>query len=133
MLTPTSAQEGVASATPSATDIAWAAGLFDGEGSFTLSRRFAGQWRAKTDRFYARASLQMADHETVARFARIMGGGKVYACAISQKHHRPTLKWDASQRHMVEQVVALLGPHLSSEKLVKALNVLAADSREDTA
>ncbi|HYY33714.1 MAG TPA: hypothetical protein VE693_09085 [Gaiellaceae bacterium] len=48
-------------------EIAWAAGLFEGEGSIT--------------HVYGRTQLriQMADHEVLERFLKIVGVGKIYA------------------------------------------------------
>src|SRR5207245_5183125 len=50
----------------SAEDIAWAAGLFEGEGSITQS---GGR---------VRLSLKMTDEESVRRFAKIIQRGTVY-------------------------------------------------------
>lgn len=47
-------------------DIAWAAGLFEGEGTFVCARR--------RDRFYLRALISMSDRDVLERFALAVQG-----------------------------------------------------------
>lgn len=56
------------SAAPSPTEVAWAAGLFEGEGNFHVN----------AERKTAKAGLSSTDEDAVRRFAEIVGVGKVY-------------------------------------------------------
>ena len=91
-------------------EIAWAAGLFDGEGSATVCRR------------RSRLAVKMADEESVRRFHAAVGVGKVYgpyghraATRRDGSPRRPSFIWLAE----VEDGAAaarLLLPWLGSEK-----------------
>ena len=86
--------------------LAWAAGLFDGEGSVT----------PMTSGSSISARLCMTDSESVYRFHRIVQVGKIHSFPRRQKHHRPALQWSASGANAI-RVMRALSPWLSSVKL----------------
>lgn len=61
------------------TNMAWAAGLFEGEGSFTIhkSRNPTRKDGWTNIRIYPAASLSMTDKDVMERFAKIVGMGNV--------------------------------------------------------
>ena len=61
-------------------DIAWLAGLLEGEGSFLAA--------VPSARRSVRISLQMTDEDVVCRAAQLMGGVSVYCARRSQKNAR---------------------------------------------
>ncbi len=94
-------------------DVAWAAGLFEGEGSAFIG---SGQRQPCV-------ALAMTDEDVVARFASIMGVGNV------RSYHRPPNKrywqWTAQSRNDVIAALEALLPHLGARRTRAALTVLA--------
>jgi len=91
-------------------EIAWAAGLFDGEGTATFcsGRR--------------RLAVKMADEESVRRFHSAVGVGKVYgpyehraATLRDGSPRRPSFVWIA-ERDSADAAARLLLPWIGSEK-----------------
>jgi hypothetical protein len=95
-----------------AEEIAWAAGLFEGEGSIT-----------HTDRDL-QVLLKNTDHEVVARFEAIVNRGVVYGpyTAVSRDGHtrKPYWMWVA-HGDAGHDVVDLLASWLSRRRLGQAL------------
>jgi hypothetical protein len=97
-------------------DLAWAAGLFDGEGYVGISGR---------KNFTVRMSLAMTDAESVWRFFDIIGRvGKVadwsYPSTLKKDGTRckPCRRWYASGANAMN-TMELLSPWLSSAKLAE--------------
>jgi hypothetical protein len=103
--------------------LAWAAGLFDGEGNFgTYSRR--GPYG---DYIYPRAQLAMQNEGCVRDFAEAVGFGTVLGPYGPYSHQRrPTWAWMTSRANDVERIALRLAPWLREEKLVAAVNALTA-------
>jgi hypothetical protein len=60
-------------------ELAWAAGLFEGEGCISLKTHRAGTYRLLTTRRYLHLTVKMGDRDSVDRFHRAIGGlGAVY-------------------------------------------------------
>jgi hypothetical protein len=96
--------------------LAWAAGLFEGEGSFVANRLPVGP----------SATLSMADEDIVRRFAQVIGGGSVYCCPPRRPGWKPLFKWAISGHHRVQAVVAMLWPWLSPRRRAQAKKALLA-------
>lgn len=86
----------------------WCGGLFDGEGCVSLCRRErhdrAGHWTVQL-------SLAMTHRETVERFAREMGCGRIYERAGRGENHRTTWIWIVSAR-AADHALARLHGHI---------------------
>jgi len=95
-----------------ATEIAWAAGLFEGEGSF-----YGNGYRI-------RAALSMNDRAIVQRFALAVGCGVLYAGTV-RVNGTTHWKWEASTEWEFRRVVDLLGPHLGERRMRRAAELLA--------
>lgn len=66
-------------------EIAWAAGLFEGEGSFCVNRRNGNR---------PRATMSMTDLDVMERFLEIVGVGKISKIGRKQKgHHKDAWQW----------------------------------------
>lgn len=97
-------------------EIAWAAGLFEGEGSIQL-------WReGKSDRLYPRLDLASTDEDVVRRFSNAVGTGRVYG-----PYSRPNRKtfWRCllhgqDARHALD----LIGPWLGERRAARMQQVL---------
>ena len=95
----------------SAEEIAWAAGLFEGEGSIS---RFG-----RSGKFDLRVSLNMTDEDVVRRFDAIVDGGKVYGPYSSYRGHKPIWSWVA-HGDAGHDVVDLIGSWLSPRRVSQA-------------
>jgi hypothetical protein len=95
----------------SAEEIAWAAGLFEGEGA--ISRH------GRSGKFDLRVSLNMTDEDVVRRFDAIVDRGKIYGPYSSYRGHKPVWNWVALG-DAGHDVVDLIGPWLSPRRVSQA-------------
>ena len=79
-------------------ELAWAAGLFEGEGSVHL----------KPSRRYPAATLEMTDEDTVRRFHAAVGLGHVYGPRVRSVTRRPMWAWSVSGFEKTQALLALL-------------------------
>jgi hypothetical protein len=108
---------------PTDTEIAWAAGLFEGEGSFIVhhNRRYGG------------ASLATTDRDVLDRFQAIVGFGNIYA-AMGKAHgagvaagtRKQCYQWSGWSAVQVRQLIDLFWPYLGERRRARALEVRAA-------
>lgn len=97
-------------------ELAWAAGLFDGEGN-------AGTHVSRTgplgrEYLYLTLQIGMADRATLERFAAAVGHGTVkgpYHSSSYKPHHAPMYRWSVQGRK-AEAVANKLLPFLSPVK-----------------
>lgn len=100
-------------------EIAWAAGLFEGEGSIEL-------WRVSQHRSYPRIALASTDEDVVRKWNRIVGGGKVLGPYTRAKHPEHKPMWRATRvGKSAEAVLALFAPHLGERRIARMNEVLA--------
>lgn len=97
-------------------ETAWAAGLFEGEGCFTLTK--VKQWT------YARAYLAMTDEDSVRRFHRAVGVGRVRF--EPREGYKDRWVWDLHTSADVPRVIALLWPGLGERRRARAKEILEA-------
>ena len=99
----------------SAEEIAWAAGLFEGEGSITHFPR-------NRDSFDLQVALTMTDEDVARRFDEIVGRGKVYGPYHPPSYddrHKPFWRWMANG-DAGHDVLDLLGTWLSPRRVARA-------------
>lgn len=99
--------------------IAWAAGLFEGEGCFTACRARRGP------RQYMRASLAMTDEDVVRDFAAAVGVGRVNGPYRTTENRKPQWRWDLHGYGACQAFVQALMPWLGDRRLVQAANCFA--------
>jgi hypothetical protein len=96
-------------------DIAWAAGLFEGEGCFSLQSR--GN---------PRATLSMTDFDVVRRFAEVVGFGTVFDKVPPRlPHHKPQLAWRVTSFERTQALIAMFWPWLGERRRARAVEILA--------
>jgi hypothetical protein len=100
-----------------AEELAWAGGLFEGEGCFSSIGRVGVHGRRK-----ARASLAMADAKTVLRFRDVMGFGNIHINRRANGRHLTV--WVVSNEKDFRRTVELLGPWLSKRRLDRAAELI---------
>jgi hypothetical protein len=102
---------------PSEVDIAWAAGLFEGEGCLTIS---GTRWP------HARLKLNMTDEEPVRRFHDIVGHGQVRQEDAQIKYgYKRQWEWYVGNKEGVAAVIHLLFQQLSPRRQARAAELLA--------
>lgn len=102
--------------------VAWAAGLFEGEGCWNVYVHPGGKTRMQ-------ARLGMTDRDVVERFAAVVGCGSVYLndCEANQrKGWKPLHTWAVYEAEKVREVIALLLPYMGARRTAKAREVLDA-------
>jgi hypothetical protein len=117
---------------PSETDIAWAAGLFEGEG-FLVRRQVA-------QRVYLQVGLEMRDFDVISRFVEIMqtngvlpakrpnGTSRVTSVLLRQRRnnnpkHSDIYRWTTTG-HTAETAYRLLRPHLGRRRQNKGDSIV---------
>lgn len=98
-------------------EIAWAAGLFEGEGCFTVSTS-NGKYRQ------ARVKLRSTDEDVVRRFHQAIGLGTVREDSYFKRSNGYKTQWEWYARSAeVVQVIDMLLPWMCSRRRERALEV----------
>ncbi len=102
-------------------EIAWAAGLFEGEGSFTIQRHKKHSARQGCIVEYAGmgATLQMTDKDVVERFARILTpvhAGHVREYCHDRPGAKPLFHWSCKSAEGVCKVIVAFYPWLGARR-----------------
>jgi hypothetical protein len=98
--------------------VAWAAGLFEGEGCWSYYQREFG---AKVQ---PQVRLGTTDLDVVERFAAIVGCGAIGQVKPGTGGHKPVYEWRIYEAEKVREVIALFLPHMGERRRAKALEVL---------
>jgi hypothetical protein len=102
-------------------DIAWAAGLFEGEGSCSISN---------LDQ--PRVELTSCDEDIVLRFASIIGFGAITTRKRRKDTHKQAWTWYVQEKYNVIEAISLLLPYLGERRKMDAHKVLdKAKSKRD--
>lgn len=98
---------------------AWAAGLYDGEGSTTIDgRRATGPRRYPT----LRCSMAQNGNEVLERFAAVLSVGRIYCPSPSATYEKWT--WAVGGREAIT-ALRIMWPYLSAPKRRQATEALA--------
>jgi hypothetical protein len=98
-----------------AQEVAWAAGLFEGEGCFYFNPN-TGQMGAM---------VGSTDKDVLETFKRVVGFGMIYRRTLRKAHHKPQWYWQANR---LVETVALFGTlrkHLHPRRCERYLQCLA--------
>ncbi len=99
-------------------DLAWAAGLFEGEGCFSPRRPNGKQ------SMHLYAAIASTDEDVVLRFAEIVGVGNVVKLRKRLPHHKDAWRWSVNG-DTVERVYDLLSPWLGKRRKARYAELLA--------
>lgn len=97
------------------TDVAWAAGLFEGEGCFGMIQTGRGCGVIFS------CTLQMTDEDVVRRFHQIVEVGRVSVTATGTG--KTLWRWVTRSRADYRTVTALLRPHLGVRRRMKIVEM----------
>lgn len=107
------------------TDIAWAAGIFEGEGTIGFRQRKCG--RAPAD-----LRVCMVDRDVVERFADIVGVGRMALKKKTyDKNHQPQWQLVITGQENITAVLRLFYPYLGERRRAAADQVLAWTKRQN--
>ena len=105
--------------------LAWAAGLFDGDGSTCLARHRTHEGHVKADVSITQAS-SCGLPEVLRRFTMVMGGvGRTYGPYAGRGHGEPIYRYKALRFADADHVLRSLWPWLGSVKRIQAALVMA--------
>ena|SRR3990172_6194191 len=100
-------------------DLAWAAGLYEGEGSIHARKDRPGS---------GIMSLHITDEDVIRRFCRVLGVGKVYGPyahnGSAAKNPKPMWVWQTARFEHIQAVVAMLWSWLCERRRAQASRVL---------
>jgi len=111
-------------------NLAWAAGLFEGEGSFSAGLYSRKHLVSGATRKYQsiQANLRMTDEDVVRRFGAIVGVGSVHGPYHHPSPTRPNVKpfwmWQAAGFQQVQAIIAMLWAWLGCRRRDRAAEVL---------
>jgi hypothetical protein len=105
-------------------DIAWAAGLFEGEGYVGVGG---------TGNRQPRVAITMTDEEPIVRFHRAVERGTLRSYPPTGSGRKPTWQWSVQGKEDVLHVLGLLWPYLCDRRLEAATEVIerAAKMNDD--
>lgn len=101
-----------------AKEIAWASGLFEGEGCICF-----------TGKYSVALGVNLTDHDTLERFARIVSVGRVtgpyqHTTSIHGTVGKPMWSWKASQQDDVRKTLRRMLPWLGARRTTRAHDAL---------
>jgi len=103
--------------------LAWAAGLFDGDGStcFAKHKSHAGYVRAEMS---LTQSSRSGEPEVLLRFCDLVGGGRIGGPYGGNEKWEPVYRWKAHRLSEIEAITQMLWPSLGVVKRGQATKVI---------
>lgn len=98
-------------------ELAWAAGLFEGEGSFHVTTT---KWGSRI----ASMGISMSDRDVLEQFQRIVNSGRVRGPQFRGAHRKPMYTIDIAERAAVKRVTLEFMPWLGRRRSGRAREIL---------
>lgn len=95
---------------PTPEEIAWLAGLLDGEGCFDF------HMNSKSGRKFPRIRIQMKDLDVIKRVKDVMGGGQICKETGRKKNHSTTYILRQCKRDELAVILPLILPWMSKRR-----------------
>ena len=114
--------------TPTESEIAWAAGLFEGEGCFTIQRSPRTRADGSTVTYMSPvARIHMTDRDVVEKFSRIVGFGHFNDVPRRRGGlgSKPCFEWWTTKEPEFRRLLAMFEPWLGARRLARAKEVLS--------
>lgn len=93
----------------SSAEIAWVAGVFEGEGHLVNNGKFG-----------IRLRVNMVDEDVIRRLHKITGVGKVYERDLRSESRQLQYVWDVCRRNEVLDVLYKIRPWLGTRRSIRA-------------
>lgn len=102
--------------------IAWAAGLFEGEGSIFLVNQKRSNGKTYS---YPRMELKMTDKDVVEKFKKVVVFGNIhYKDVPSRKdNHKVSWCWQLTEKELCERVLSSFWPYLGKRRRAKIIDL----------
>jgi len=112
--------------------VAWAAGLFEGEGAICSAQKYKkvrntnGEKRKSGFRWWL--VIHSTDHDVLRRFGEVVGAGRFYGPYADKRsnEYKPQLRWATSTLDDAQAVLRLLLPYFGERRKAKAFECLEA-------
>ena len=95
--------------------IAWAAGLFEGEGCIT--------WKTRRGKPYPYVKMNMTDQDVMQKFCDIFGLS-LHLRLRGQDHWKDQWYFETGAKHKVRELLTAMIPFFGERRAYKALNTL---------
>lgn len=105
---------------PTPAEIAWAAGLFEGEGCWKMP------YRGNVG-----AAVASTDRDVLEKFAAIVKCGAIHSRKRQQPHHKDQWIWTVTRRHEVKRLFALFEPWLCDRRLTRGRQLMVEIAKID--
>ncbi len=92
-------------------EIAWVAGILEGEGTFSGNRH--------------RVTCAMTDRDIIARLAQTTGVGRIYFSKRQKEHHKDVWIWSVIRRSEVTELTRAIIPWLGERRTAAAILLCA--------
>ena len=113
-------------------NLAWAAGLFEGEGAICGAQKYKNRRKPSGERILSGYRwwlvIHSTDHDVLRRFSAIVGAGRFYGPYKDRRSdkYKPQLRWATTTLEETQRVLSLLLPHLGERRKAKALECMEA-------
>lgn len=97
-------------------DVAWAAGIFEGEGCFVLTKY--------PNRLSPHVAMQMTDEDVVRRFAAVVGVGTISVRKPRREGYKPAWLWQATSFETFQAVGAMFWPWLGERRRQRWVEIM---------
>jgi len=101
--------------------VAWAAGVFEGEGSVYIRRFVRGKNR--TEHLHGGFRVQMTDRDVLERIQEATGVGRINPCEPTGFGSKSSWAWQVQNREAFEHVANLFRPYLSERRRARLTEV----------
>lgn len=101
--------------------VAWAAGLFEGEGCISNDRQKRGMRRALT--------LVSTDRDVLEAFVAVVGAGRIIDRPDRDPRHKIQWQWKVTRWREIEPILQILLPYLGERRTAKAMELLATPAK----
>jgi hypothetical protein len=111
---------------PKIVELAWAAGLFEGEGSICLVHSN----RKNRTYVYPALTMNQTDRDVIMRFSEIVGGyvlGPYQFASNSARTRKPVWSWRVQKKHEAIRVICWLYPYLGKRRRKRADEVFGKE------
>ncbi len=102
--------------------VAWAAGLFEGEGCITLSPQKSGGYQRSL-------TMVSTDRDVIDRFRAVFGVGSIRPRLGRDPRHKQQWQWRVDRWEDLEPTLRLMLPFFGERRRTKALELLAHPTR----
>jgi hypothetical protein len=111
-------------------NLAWAAGLFEGEGCITIYEGPKHKGTTQIGRTRVNLVLTTTDEDIVLKFQDVVGG-KIYRRPPQQEGWKPIFKWTENQKDNVRKILCEFMPYFGKRRTARAEEALEMPTKKE--